>query len=65
MGSQKLQLPSMIWIFIKGLTNAHILASHVYEKGTQTLVDTISEVEKIQAAQQFTSALIYSKCNVK
>ena len=45
----------MIWIFIKGLKNAHTLASHVYEKGPQTLADAISEVEKLQAAQQLTA----------
>ena len=36
-----------IWIFVKCLKNAHILAAHVYEKGWQTLADTISEVEKL------------------
>ena len=40
-----------IRIFVKGLKNTHTLAVHVYEKGPQTLTDTISEVEKLQAAQ--------------
>ena len=40
-----------IRIFVKGLQNAHTLAAHVYEKGPRTLTDTISEVEKLQAAQ--------------
>ena len=40
----------MIWIFIKELKNTHTLASCVYEKEPQTLVDAISEVEKLQAA---------------
>ena len=40
-----------IRIFVKGLKNAHTLAAHVYEKGPQTLADTIREVEKLQAAQ--------------
>ena len=40
-----------IWIFIKGLKNAHTLASHIYEKGPQTLADAISEVEKLPAKQ--------------
>ena len=44
-----------IWIFITGLKNNHILASHVYEKGPQTLADAISEVEKLQAAQELTA----------
>ena len=46
-----------IWIFIKGLKNAHTLAARVYEKGPQTLADAISEVEKFQAAQQLTATL--------
>ena len=48
---------AMIWIFVKGLKNAHTLASLVYEKGYQTLMDAISEVEKLQAAQQLTTTL--------
>ena len=47
-----------IWIFVKGLKNVHTLASHVYKKGPQTLVDAISEVEKLQAAQQLTATLL-------
>ena len=42
---------AMIWIFVKGLKNAHTLAACVYKKGPQTLVDTISMVEKLQTAQ--------------
>ena len=34
-----------IRIFIKGLRNAHSLATRVYEKGPQSLADTIREVE--------------------
>ena len=49
-----------IWIFVKGLKNTHTLASHVYEKGPQTLADVISEVEKLQAAQQLTTTLLPS-----
>ena len=49
-----------IWIFIKGLKNTHTLASHVYEKGSQTLADAISGVEKLQAAQQLTATLLPS-----
>ena len=51
---------AMIPIFIKGLKNAHTLASHVYKKGPQTLADAISEVEKLQAAQQLTTTLLPS-----
>ena len=47
-----------IRIFIKGLKNAHTLATRVYEKGPQSLADAIREVEKLQAAQQLTSTLI-------
>ena len=47
-----------IRIFVKGLKNADTLAAHVYEKGPQTLADAISEVEKLQAAQQLTATLL-------
>ena len=47
-----------IRIFLKGLKNAHTLATKVYKKGPQSLADTIKEVEKLQAAQQITSTLI-------
>ena len=49
-----------IRIFIKGLKNVHSLATHIYEKGPQTLADAIAEVEKLQAAQQLTATLIPS-----
>ena len=49
-----------IWIFVKGLNNSHTLAAHVYKKGFQTLTDAISEVEKLQAAQQLTATLLPS-----
>ena len=39
-----------IQIFIKGLRNAHTLATQLYEKGPQSLIDAIREVEKLQAA---------------
>ena len=41
-------------IFIKGLKNAHTLATSLYEKGPQSLADAMKEVEKLQAAQQLT-----------
>ena len=44
-----------IRMFVKGLKNTHTLAACIYEKGPQTLTDTISEVEKLQAAQQLTA----------
>ena len=47
-----------IRIFLKGLKNAHTIATKVYEKGPQTLAETIKEVEKLQAAQQITSTLL-------
>ena len=45
-----------IRICVKGLKNSHPLAAHVYGKGPQT----ISEVEKLQAAQQLTATLLPS-----
>ena len=39
---------AIIRIFVRGLRNAQMLAAQVYEKGQQTLADTISEVEKLQ-----------------
>ena len=47
-----------IRIFIKGLKNAHNLATKVYEKGPQSLADAVREVKKLQAAQQLTSTLL-------
>ena len=49
-----------IRIFVKGLKNTHTLAARVYEKGPQTLTDAISEVQKLQAAQQLTATLLPS-----
>ena len=49
-----------IRIFIKGLKNTHSVAAQIYEKGPQTLTDAISEVKKLQAAQQLTATLIPS-----
>ena len=49
-----------IRIFIKGLRNVHTLATRVYERGPQSLVDAIKEVEKHQAAQQLTAILLPS-----
>ena len=47
-----------IRIFLKGLKNAHTIVTKVYEKGPQTLLEAIKEVEKLQAAQQITSTLL-------
>ena len=49
-----------IRIFVKGLKNTPTLAAHVYEKGPQTLANAISDVEKLQAAQQLTATLLPS-----
>ena len=49
-----------IWIFVKGLKKTHTFEAHVYEKGSHTLTDAISEVEKLQAAQQLTATLLPS-----
>ena len=45
-------------IFFKGLKNAHSLATHIYEKGPQTLSNAISEVKKLNAVQQLTAMII-------
>ena len=47
-----------IRIFIKGLKKALSLATHIYEKGSQMFTDAISEVEKLNATQQFTATII-------
>ena len=44
----------------KDLKIPTILASHVYKKGPQTLADAISEVKKLQAAEQLTATLLPS-----
>ena len=49
-----------IRIFIKGLRNAHSLAARINEKDPQTLKDTISKVEKLNAAQQRIATMIPS-----
>ena len=46
-----------IRIFLKGLKNAHTIATKVYKKGPQTLAETIKKVEKLQATQEITSTL--------
>ena len=45
---------------MRNLHQTHSLAAHIYEKGLQTLADAISEVERLQAAQQLTATLIPS-----
>ena len=49
-----------IRIFVKGLKSTQSLATRIYEKGPQTLTDTISEFEKLHATQQLTATLIPS-----
>ena len=49
-----------IRIFVKGLKDTHTLATTIYEKGPQTLVDAIFKVEKLQATQQLTAMLMPS-----
>ena len=41
-----------IRIFVKGLKNMQSLATHIYEKGPQTLADAIAEVLKLQYSLQ-------------
>ena len=47
-----------IRIFIKGFKNANSLVMHMYEKGPKTLMDAISEVEKLNATQLFMAMII-------
>ena len=47
-----------IRLFLKGLKNAHTIATKGYKKGPQTLTEAIKEVEKLQAVQQITSTLL-------
>ena len=47
-----------IRIFVKGLKNAHSLATHIYEKVPEMFINAISEIEKINAAQQLTVTII-------
>ena len=47
-----------IRIFVKGLKNAHSLATCIYVKGPQTLTDAISAVEKLNATQQLMAMFI-------
>ena len=49
---------TIIRIFIKGMKNAHSLATHIYEKGPQTLTYAICEVEKLNAVQQLAATII-------
>ena len=51
---------AIIRIFVKGLKNAHVFSAHTYKKGPQTLSDAITEIEKLQAAQQLTATLLPS-----
>ena len=47
-----------IRIFLKGLKNAHTVATKVCKKGPQTLAETIKEVERLKVVQQITSTLL-------
>ena len=45
-------------LLLKRLKNAHRLVTHIYKKGPQTLIDAISEVEKLNTAQQLMAMII-------
>ena len=47
-----------IRIFLKGLKNAHTIATKVYEERPQNLADAIKDAEKLQVTQQITSTLL-------
>ena len=49
-----------IRIFIKGLKCVHNLAARIYEKDPQMLMDAVTEVEKLNGAQQLTTTIIPS-----
>ena len=51
---------AIIRIFVKGLWNPHCLAARIYEKDPQTLKDAITEVGKLNAAQQLTTTILLS-----
>ena len=53
-----------IRIFIKELKNAHSLAARIYEKDSQTLMNTIKEVEKLNAVQLTTTIIPSSTINM-
>ena len=49
-----------IRIFLKGLRNPQSLVARIYIKDPQTLKDAITEVEKLNAAQQLTATILPS-----
>ena len=49
-----------IRIFVKGLRNTQSLVARIYEKDPQTLKDAITEVEKLNPAQQLTATILPS-----
>ena len=49
-----------IRIFIKGLKNAHNLAARIKIKDPHTLIDAVTEEEKLNTAQQLTATIIPS-----
>ena len=53
--------PATIRLFLKGLKHAHTIATHIYIKNSpQTLADAITDIEKLQAAQQLRATLLPS-----
>ena len=44
--------------FVKGLKNAHCLATCIYKKGPRALTDTIAEVEKLNVTQHLITIII-------
>ena len=51
-------------IFIKGLKNTHSLAARIYKKDPHTLLDAITEVGKLNAAQLTMSIILSSMVNM-
>ena len=53
-----------IHILIKGLQDTHNIVAKIYEKDTQTLMEVIKLVQKLNVAQQVTANLIPPTVNV-
>ena len=51
-------------IFVKGFWDAHTIAAKIYEKDSQTLLEVIKLVEKLNTAQQVTATLIPPTVNM-
>ena len=53
-----------IRIFVKGLNNAHSLATQIYKKGPQTLADAISKAPSHTTTYSNIDTVLNSECYV-